>query len=89
MCLDAKTGKELYTLKIHGHIHRASPVYADGKIYVLARDGTATVIQAGKDGKVLATNTLPDKTAASPAISGGRIYIRGYKTLWAIEEKKE
>jgi sugar lactone lactonase YvrE len=63
-------------------------VLADGKIYLLARDGTATVVAAGKDGKVLATNKLPDDTAASIVPVGNRLYVRGYKYLWAIEEKK-
>jgi len=86
--LDAKSGEQVVRHKTHGHRHRASPVYADGKIYLLARDGTATVVGAGKDGKVLATNKLPDDTAASIAVAGSRLYVRGYKHLWAIEEKQ-
>jgi outer membrane protein assembly factor BamB len=86
--LDAKTGAKVAEHKIASGIHRASPVYADGKIYVLSRKGTATVVGAGKDGKVLATNELPDSTAASIVAVGNRIYVRGYKNLWAIEEKK-
>lgn len=86
--LDAKSGEQVASHRTHTHRHRASPVYADGKIYLLARDGTATVVGAGKDGKVLATNKLPDDTAASIAVAGNRLYLRGYKHLWAIEEKK-
>jgi outer membrane protein assembly factor BamB len=87
-CLDAKTGAQVYQQRTHTHRHRASPVYADGKVYLTARDGVVTVIAAGKEGKVLATNKLPDQTTASPVVSGGRIYLRGFKYLWAIEEKK-
>jgi outer membrane protein assembly factor BamB len=87
-CLDAKTGTQFYKRETHNHRHRASPVYADGKVYTTARDGTVTVMQADREGKVLAVNKLPDQTASSPAISGGRIYLRGFDSLWAIEEKK-
>ncbi len=55
------------------------PVYADGKIYVLSRDGTALVVQAGKKFQLLATNNLNDNFTASPAIADGRIYLRGFK----------
>jgi outer membrane protein assembly factor BamB len=87
-CLDAKTGEQIYQRRTHQHRHRASPVYADGKIYLTARDGVFTVVSAGREGKVLAENKLSDQTSASPAISGGRIYLRGFKYLWAIEAKK-
>jgi outer membrane protein assembly factor BamB len=88
--LDAKTGKEIYKKQVRSETHWASPVYADGKIYIQSRAGTTSVVQAGKNYKVLSRNTLDDQdtTLASPAVSGGRIYLRGYKTLWAIEEKK-
>jgi outer membrane protein assembly factor BamB len=83
-CLDAKTGKEYYAERIHTFIHRASPVYADGKVYVTARDGTVTVVKAGPKFVKLATNKLPDQISASPAVSGGRIYLRGFKALYAV-----
>ena len=85
-CLDAKTGKPYYTTKNppHNHRHRASPVLADGKLYLTARDGVVTVVKAGKEFAKVATNKLPDEIAASPAVSGGRIYLRGFEYLWAI-----
>jgi outer membrane protein assembly factor BamB len=89
VCLDAKTGKELYSHRTHDQRYRASPVYADGKVYLTARDGTFTVVKAGPKFEVLATNQLPDQTSASPAISNGRIYIRGFKALYAIGAVKE
>jgi outer membrane protein assembly factor BamB len=86
ICLDAKTGKEHYNERTHNARHRGSPVWADGKVYLTARDGTVTVVQAGPAFKPLATNRLKDEIAASPAVSGGRIYLRGFKTLYAISE---
>jgi outer membrane protein assembly factor BamB len=86
LCLDAKTGKELYHKRLHAARYRASPVYADGKIYLTARDGTFSVVKAGPDFELLATNQLPDEFAASPAISNGRVYLRGFRALYAVSE---
>ncbi|MES1213637.1 MAG: PQQ-binding-like beta-propeller repeat protein, partial [Singulisphaera sp.] len=88
----AKSGKELYQERTHTQRYRASPVYADGKIYLTARDGVVTVVKAGRQFEVLVTNKLSeDKDAvsisASPAISGGRIYLRAFDALYAIGPK--
>jgi outer membrane protein assembly factor BamB len=84
---DAKTGQEFYKERIHPDRYRASPVYADGKLYVLSRDGTAIVVQTGAKYQLLATNKLNDNFAASPAIANGRIYLRGFGNLYAIDAK--
>jgi outer membrane protein assembly factor BamB len=85
LTLDAKTGKELYAQSIHRDRYRASPVVtADGNVYLTAHDGTVTVVKAGPQFKEVAVNKLTDDLTASPAISNGRIYLRGWKTLYAI-----
>jgi outer membrane protein assembly factor BamB len=86
LCLDTKTGQELYNERIHSSRYRASPVGADGKVYLTARDGTFHVVKAGPRYELLATNTLPDEFTASPAIANGRIYLRGFRALYAIQE---
>ncbi|HEY7159775.1 MAG TPA: PQQ-binding-like beta-propeller repeat protein, partial [Acidobacteriota bacterium] len=48
IAIDAKTGNEIYHERPYEQRHRASPVYADGKIYLTARDGTVNVIKAGR-----------------------------------------
>lgn len=85
--IDAKTGEELYRRDLSPGIHRSNMVAADGKIYVLGKSGAVDVVQPGRVFKVLATNKLPDTLMASPAVSGGRIYLRGYDSLWAIGTK--
>jgi len=87
-CLDANTGEQHYKKPIHRHTHHASPVYADGKIYFASRDGTVTVVQAGTDFKILATNAMDEPLCASPAISHGRIYLRTFDALYAIESQQ-
>lgn len=88
MCLDVKTGEEQYPpQRTHDHRHRASPVYADGKIYLTSRDGVVSVIKAGRKFELLSQNKMEDSISASPVISGGRIYLRGFEYLYAIGEK--
>jgi outer membrane protein assembly factor BamB len=83
--LDAKTGQELYAeQRAHGHKHRASPVYADGKIYLTARDGMVTVVKPGPMFEILASNAMGEPISASPAIANGTIYLRSFDALYAI-----
>ncbi len=86
LCLDAKTGAELYPKpqRTHSDRYRASPVYADGRIYLTARGGVVTVVKAGKQFEVLASNDLGEAISSSPAIAGGRIYLRTFDALYAI-----
>lgn len=90
LCLDAKTGKQMYKESFtKGRArHRASPAFAGGNVYLLSKDGgTATVVKAGPKYELVASNKLDDTFAASPAFANGRIYLRGYKSLYAIGEK--
>jgi len=84
MCLDAKDGKLIYEKMTRRDRHRASPVYADGKIFTTSRRGWITVTKAGREFKVLAENSMGDDISASLAISNGTIYIRSFGALWAI-----
>ena len=87
-CVDAKSGKLHYEQQAteRGR-HRASLVFADGKLYSVARNsGITCVIQAGTEFKILAKNSLGEPIAATPAISGGRIYLRSFTALYAIEK---
>ncbi len=83
-CLDAKTGKEYYSERTHSGIFRASPVFADGKIYLTCQDGSVTVVKAGNKFEIVSTNKLSDRVNAIPVIADGRIYIRGWDSLYAI-----
>ena len=62
----------------------ASPVGADGRVYIVSRDGVTTVIKHGPTYEVLAENTLDDGFDASPALVDGEIFMRGYRYLYAI-----
>jgi outer membrane protein assembly factor BamB len=84
-CLDAKTGKEVWgQQRIRSATYSASPVLADGKIYITDEDGVTTVFRAGPKFEVLAENNLEDYTLSSPAISGGQIFVRTAHYLYCI-----
>ena len=85
--VDAKTGKELYDLRVTNERHRANPVYFDGKILLVGREGNMVVVKAGREAGELQKSKLPDTFTGSPAISGGRIFLRGWNYLWAIGSK--
>jgi len=65
----------------------SSPVAADGKIFIVSQEGKLTVLKAGGDWEVLATNDLNDICHATPAIAGGKIYLRTRNTLYCFGEK--
>lgn len=88
ICMDAKTGEEIYKERTHRHRHRASPVYGDGKIYLTARDGVVTVVKAGREFEILASNDMEEDISASPVISNKTLYLRSYDALYAIKAPK-
>jgi hypothetical protein len=53
---------------------------------VLGQEGTAVVLKHGTALQVVATNKLDDRFDASPALVGGEMYLRGYKSLYSIGE---
>ena len=85
-CYDAYTGNQKWKKRLPGD-YKASPVAAEGRIYFLNLHGLTTVVAANDRYDKLAENQLDDETTASPAISNGRIYLRGKKYLYAIEKR--
>ncbi len=87
-CLDARTGEEIYgQQRIKPGTYSASPVLADGKIYVTNEDGLTTVVKAGPKFEVLAENPLNDYCLSSPAISDGQIFLRTSNFLYCIGKR--
>jgi len=83
---DAKTGRPHYQLeRLDGAPNVfASPVGADGRVYVPGRDGTTVVVKHGPTFEVIAENTLEEGFDASPALVGDTLYMRGQRHLYAI-----
>ena len=81
--IDAKSGQRMWQERTGG-VFTASPVAADGKIYMLSEDGQTIVLAAGPIPRVLSRNRLDARQLASPAISGGRLFIRTDDAVYAI-----
>ena len=84
-CLDAKTGKKIWTKRIAG-THWASPVYANGLIYASSKQGTVTVFEAGPKFVRRAKNNFPEGFNASPAIVGNSLIVRSFTHLYRIRQ---
>ncbi len=65
----------------------ASPVAADGKIYLLDADGVATVVRAGEDWQILSQRDFGEGMNSTPAIADGRIYIRSHEAVYCFESR--
>ncbi len=84
--LDAATGrllKEGRSSEAPGDYY-ASPVAADGKIFLAGEEGKITVLKAGGEWDVLRVNDVGEEIHATPALSGGRIYVRTRSSLYCF-----
>jgi outer membrane protein assembly factor BamB len=87
-CLELKTGKAIYgPERLSPGTYSASPVLADGKIYITSEDGIATVYRAGPKFEILAENKMDDYTLSSIAVKEGQIFLRTAGWLWAIGQR--
>ena len=84
-CWDARTGQVHWQEKIGGP-HSAAPLAANGRLYFLAESGATTVLKAGREFAVLATNLLDETAFASPAAIDGALFIRTTHHLYRIGE---
>src|SRR5262249_37440539 len=90
-CLGARNGKPFKFDRLPGAgSYYSSPVAGDGKIYVVNESGTLSVLQAGRDWKVLSTSDFGEAVYATPAIADGRIYLRtaGHLFCFGVAGKK-
>ena len=88
---NATTGEPFYaqTRLPKAYNLKASPVGANGKLYIATEDGDVVVLKMGEKFEVLGVNTLEDQVfIATPVIAGGEIYLRGQNTLFCISETK-
>jgi outer membrane protein assembly factor BamB len=83
---DPATGSVLKQGRLKAAIDKyfASPVGADGHVWLISQDGTVSVVSAKGEWDVLAVNALGDEVFATPAIADGRIYIRTKGVLYCF-----
>ncbi len=85
-CLEAKTGKIVWQKRIDGQFS-ASPLYADGRIYLFSERSVTTVIEPARRFKLLATNRLEGRMMASCAVAGRALFLRTDTHLYRIEKQ--
>lgn len=103
LCLDAKTGEQVYRERVMeaasggggrrggGKPFYASTILADGKLYCVSRNNGTFVLAAKPKFEVLAKNVIDLDTTqfnATPAIDGNSLYLRSNQSLYSIGPKK-
>jgi hypothetical protein len=89
---DVNTGKQLW-LKNLGTIQKASPVFADGKLYVGTENGKFYILKPSATGceildeDQLGTEEQPETIIGSAAVANGRVYFASDSGLYAIGKK--
>ena len=86
IAFDPATGEVLRQGRLSGAVDKyfASPVAADGHLFLVSQGGNVSVVRAGADWETLAVNDLDDEVYATPAIAGGRIFIRTRSALYCF-----
>jgi outer membrane protein assembly factor BamB len=86
LSFDPATGTVLKQGRLQGAIDKyfASPVGADGKVFLVSQDGTLSVVTAKGDWEILSVNPLDDEVFATPAFADGRMYVRTKSALYAF-----
>ncbi|MCY1635243.1 PQQ-binding-like beta-propeller repeat protein [Marinifilum sp. D737] len=83
VCYDAKSG-EIRWEQEFGSGFYASPILANGNVYLLDREGVMHIFKADKEYQEIAAPALGEKSDMTPAFADGRVYIRGEKHLYCI-----
>ena len=88
--LDPATGSILKQGRSPGALgeYYASPIAADGKVFLASTEGKITVLKAGAEWEVLAVNEIGDEVNATPALSDGRIYVRTHSALYCFSASR-
>jgi outer membrane protein assembly factor BamB len=83
---DLQTGEAIYRQRLEpiGSGFSASPVAADGRIYLSSEDGEIIVVGAGREFRKIAVNPMGELVMATPALSEGVMYVRSASSLFAI-----
>lgn len=89
-CLNATTGAVLYQQRLpNPYNFKASPVGANGKLYLSTEEGDVLVMKMGDQFEVVTINRMPDEVfIASPAIVDGNLYLRSQRSLFCIRAPK-
>jgi len=83
-CVDAETGKPCWTHEINGEAW-ASPLAADGKVYLGTRGGSFYIFAAAREKKLLSSCELGHPISATAAAANGVLYVTTMTRLYAVQ----
>ncbi len=86
-CYEAATGKVLWQEKLGRH--HASPVLVGGLVYFINDDGQINVVRPGPQFDRVAKYELGESCYASPALSDGQVFVRGFQHLFCLGRKSD
>lgn len=82
-CYDAKAGQKLWSQE-YGSSFYASPVFADGKVYITDMTGKTYIVKATRDYQLVGSPEIGEKAVCSPIFQDGKVYLRGMNNLYCI-----
>ena len=85
-CLNTDTGKPYWTHDLEGECW-ASPLVADGKVYLGTRSGAFYVFAASKEKKVISTTELREPISATATAANGRLYVATMSKLFCLQQQ--
>jgi outer membrane protein assembly factor BamB len=86
-CGELRSGKQVWAHRLHGS-YSASPVVADGKLYLVNEEGETTVLRTGDVPQQIAISSLGDAMLATPAAARGCIFLRTDSRLFSVGQSK-
>ena len=84
---EPRTGVQIYQQRLAPGGYSASPVAADGRIYIAGEDGQIFTIRAGRTFEILATSAMNEPTMATPALAGHALFVRTEHWIWALADR--
>jgi outer membrane protein assembly factor BamB len=86
-CVEVSTGKLVWQERAGGE-YSGSPVCVGERLFCISEDGEVVVAAAAREFKVLARNPLGEGSRSTPAVAGGRMYLRTYTHLFSVGGKR-
>ena len=84
---EPRTGKQIYQQRLAPGGYSASPVAADGRIYIASEDGQIFTVRAGRTFEILATSAMNEPTMATPALAAHALFVRTEHWIWALADR--
>ena len=82
-CADARDGRQIWQKRVGGNYY-GSPVRVRDRIYCMSADGECVVVRAAEEYELLARNPLGEGSHSTPAVAGGRMYLRTFNHLISV-----